>query len=233
MRRKLVLLAAAGFTVWAALDLWAPRRSDLRRFDPKEVARIETDMWRSYYDRKPVALYSQIGELMRTQYRFPWLGSQLAAYHAAKAAFIFKGGGKWVEYERALADLRAFYRAIRKVSDVAFDADRAARRELEWWIVHRQRERYGREALVAALAELQAAIYNEPAALFQEHAAARADAMLLRDGAASRGGVGDRDWAHIHQLLIKSWSSLRQSLAASKSPRGSTLPDLGAEAFQR
>src|SRR4249920_3862298 len=94
-RRKLLrvaLLVVLALGIWVATDLFWPRKSDLRDFDPQEVARIETDMWRSYYERHQVRLFLQLAELLRKQYRMSFLRSNIAAYHAARAAFIFKDG---------------------------------------------------------------------------------------------------------------------------------------------
>src|ERR1700745_3919325 len=84
------LLVALGG--WIAFDLTRARATDLRRFDPDEVARLETAMWRSYYSRDRVRLYTQLGELLRKQYGFTYWKSQEVAYHAARAAFVFKDG---------------------------------------------------------------------------------------------------------------------------------------------
>jgi hypothetical protein len=90
--------------------------------------------------------------------------------------------------------------------------EEAARRELEWWIVHRERARFGRQRLVQTLAELQASVYGMPVDRFQKHAEARADAMLFRDGRAASGGVSDDDWTRIHSRLDESWTSLWQAV---------------------
>ena len=128
--------------LWVAYDLYAPRRTSLRDFDPDEVARLDTAMWRSYYSRQRARLFAQLGELLRTQYRMPLVRSNAVAYQAAKAAFVFKDGRGRTDYEKALPNLVNFYSAIRKVGDVDFDVERAARLELEWWIVHRERKRH-------------------------------------------------------------------------------------------
>jgi len=121
---------------------------------------------------------------------------------------VFQAGHNRTEYERALPSLVKFYALIRRGSDEDFPVDRAARLELEWWIVHRERAHRPRSDLDRALADLQAAIYREPAARFERHAKARADAMLLRDAGAGAGGVSERDWARIGELLDESWVSL-------------------------
>ena len=120
-------------------DLYFPRTTHLREFDPDEVARLETAMWRSYYEKQRLRLFNQLSELLRTQYHMPLVRSNATAYYAANAAFVFKQGKQRADYEKALPDLVKFYGAIRQMSDIPFDVDRTARLELEWWIIHRQR----------------------------------------------------------------------------------------------
>ena len=90
----LILLLAA----WIAYDLYSTRQTSLREFDADEVARLDTAMWRSYYSRQRVRLYAQACELLRTQYRLPFWRSNAVAYHAAKAAFVFKDGHSRADY---------------------------------------------------------------------------------------------------------------------------------------
>jgi hypothetical protein len=201
----LILLIAVG---WMAIDLYGPRAASLRDFDPNEIARLETAMWQSYYDREQVALFTQLAETLRTQYDLPYVRSNAVAYQAAKAAFVFKDGRTREDYEKALPNLVNFYSAIRQVSDVPFDAERAARLELEWWIIHRQRAKHPSEDLVRALAELPAELYRVPIERLMEHAQRRAEAMVIRDTKAATGGVTEEDWARIEALLRASWRSL-------------------------
>jgi hypothetical protein len=199
-------------TAWAAFDLFSSRQTDIRRFDPEEVARLDTAMWRSYYGKRRVALFRRLAELLRTQYRMPLLRSHLVAYQAAKAAFIFKDGKSRADYEKALPNLLSFYAEIRKVSNVEFDAQRAARLELEWWIIHRERAKYQAGDLERALAELAAELYQMPAERMMEHARLRADAMRIRDRKAEEGGVTEEDWKKIDELLRASWLSLSHAV---------------------
>lgn len=205
---KLLLVVLAALLAYTAFDLLAPRASRMRGFDPNEVARLETAMWRSYYDKRQLRLYNQMTELLRSQYNLPFIRSNTVAYQAARAAFVFKGGHNRQEYERALSYLISFYTSIRKVSDIPFDIDRAARLELEWWIIHRERDRRQSGDLARALAGLQSELYQLPVERFAEHARLRADAMTIRDTKAGAGGVTEADWAKIDELLHASWQSL-------------------------
>jgi hypothetical protein len=189
-------------------DLYFPRITHLREFDADEVAKLETAMWRSYYDKERLKLFNQLSELLRKQYRMPLVRSNQTAYYAAKATFIFKDGHGRADYEKALPDLVKFYSAIRKMSDIPFDVDRVARLELEWWIIHRERARHAPGDLERALAELQAEIYQVPVDRLMEHGRLRAEAMTIRDTKAESGGVKEEDWARIDDLLRQSWRSL-------------------------
>jgi hypothetical protein len=213
-RRALLIIAVlvVALAAWVAYDLYSPRRTSLRDFDPDGVARLETDMWRSYYSRERVRLFTQMSELLRTQYRLPLWRSNAVAYRAAKAAFVFKDGHSRGDYERALPDLVSYYKSIREVSDTDFDPERAARLELEWWIVHRERAAHAPGDLDRALADLASEIYRVPADKLMEHAHLRAEAMTIRDTKAEQGGVTEEDWRRIDELLHQSWRSLHQAV---------------------
>lgn len=218
-RKKLVFriaaVALAAIIGWVVYDLYSPRTAHLREFDADEVARLETAMWRSYYEKERLRLFRQLSELLRTQFNMPLVRSNRVAYYAADAAFVFKKGKQRSDYEKALPALTKFYESVRKMSDIPFDVNRAAGLELEWWIIHRERARHAAQDLARALAELQAEIYRVPVERLTEHAALRADAMTIRDTKAEQGGVTEADWARIDELLHRSWRSLS---AAVKNP---------------
>lgn len=207
-----ILLIGLG---WLGFDLYGPRKHSLRDFDPNEIARLETDMWRSYYAKQRVKLFNQLAELMRSQYGMPLATSNAVAYQAAKAAFVFKEGKKREDYEKALPNLVKFYQAIHDGADVDFDVEKAAKLELEWWIIHRQRHKFKPGDLDRSLAELPAEIYRIPAERLMEHARLRQEAMTIRDKKAEEGGVTEADWQKIHELLQASWKSLFDVVNAS------------------
>jgi len=208
-RVKMIILAILALALaWLGYDLYGPRSSKLRDFDPDEIARLETDMWRSYYAKDRVRLFTQLAGLLRSQYHMPFATSNTVAYQAARAAFIFKEGKKRADYEKALPHLVKFYQAIRDGGDTPFDVEKAAGLELEWWIVHRQRARHEPGDLDRALAELPAEIYQAPVEKMMEHARLRAEAMTIRDKKAESNGVTEEDWKTIEALLRASWQSL-------------------------
>ena len=209
---RIMALVLALLICGALFNLYYPRTTHMREFDPDEVARLETAMWRSYYEKQRVQLFNQLAELLRTQYGMSTLRSNQIAYYGADAAFVFKQGQQRSDYEKALPDLVKFYAAVRKLSDIPFDVDRAARLELEWWIIHRQRAQHAPGDLEKALADLQAEIYQVPVDRVMEHGRLRAEAMTIRDTKAENGGVTEADWARINELLRESWRSLAKAV---------------------
>lgn len=207
-----LLIIGALLAAWIAFDLYKPHKVDIRDFDADEVARLDTAMWRSYYSRERVRLYGQLTELLEKQYKLRFWRRQLIAFYAAKATFVFKDGKTREDYEKTLPDLKKFYAEIRDISTTDFDVERAARLELEWWIVHRQRNLYKEGDLARALAELAAEIYQMPVENFIEHGRLRAEAMEIRDRQAEAGGVTEEDWQKIDELIHQSWRSLHEAV---------------------
>ena len=218
--RRLCFLCLAGLLValsgWIGFDLFGRCTGSLRDFNPSEVARLDTEMWRSYYSKHRLKLFIQLTELLRKEYHLPWWRSQWVAYQAARAAFPFKEGQTRADYEKALPYLRRFYGAISATSDEPFDVDRGAKLELEWWIVHRERDRHSPEDLPKLLAETPAVMYHLPYQALLEHGKLRAEAMQIRDVQAAAGGVSEQDWNQIGSLLDQSWRSLWLAVNASK-----------------
>jgi hypothetical protein len=215
-RRKKILLVIVALLVlllgWIGFDLFIPRKTKMREFDANEVARLETGMWRSYYDRKRLGLFLELGQALRTQYKMPFWKSNYAAFQAAKAAFVFKDGKARADYEKALPNLVKFYQSVRSMSDIDFDVESAARLELEWWIIHREREKQPAGSLERSLADLQSELYRVPPDALKEHAKYRAEAMKIRDTKAEAGGVTEEDWKKIDELLRLSWQSLHKAV---------------------
>lgn len=213
--RWVILTILMALLVWLGFDLYGPRHHSLRDFDPNEVARLETAMWRSYYAKEQVKLFNQLTELLRTQYGMPYATSNAVGYQAARAAFVFKEGKKREDYEKALPNLVKFYQAIHDGADIDFDVQKAAKLELEWWIIHRQRDKHQPGDLDRALAELPAELYRVPVDRLMEHARLRQEAMTIRDKKAEEGGVSEADWRKIEELLRVSWRSLFDAVKVS------------------
>src|SRR6266545_7398106 len=67
---RVIVLVLALLFCGVLYDLYFPRTTHMREFDPDEVARLETAMWRSYYDRAD--FWSHIELIDRTSdHEFP------------------------------------------------------------------------------------------------------------------------------------------------------------------
>lgn len=210
--KRLFIIVLALTAGYLTIDHLLSAKNNLRQFDPIDVARLDTEMWRSYYDRRPVLLFGQLIQLMRKQYNASWINATRMAYYAGKAAFVFKEGKSRPDYEKALPLLTNYFTLLQRQSTEPFSVKEAARTELEWWIVHRQRKQYGRTALEKALSDEMAVIYHQPAQVFMPYARYRTEAMYIRDTRAETPeGVSNADWQRINQLLDTSWKAARQA----------------------
>jgi len=213
MRRKMVLVSALlSILLIAAFACW-PRRADLRAFDSAGMARLETAMWRDYYEKRYGALFYHLYELSRTQFRFSPLDSLRIALAAAKAAKAFQPTRSRSEAAAALPELVVYYALLRPAAPVAFDDQKLARLELDWW--QARREAAGPRAYGRTIAEVAALTYGKSPdeAAIAASGVARAEAMAYRD--ARRDGMTERDWAEIEGQLLRAYQLLKAGIGGS------------------
>ncbi len=115
-----VLVAGLGYALW-------PRKADLRGFDADAVARLETAMWRDYYNHDHQALAAKLYTLNRDLYHFSPADSVRLAYSAGKAAQLFQPTASRAEAQVALPLLMSYFTLMQQSSDEAFDPENAAR----------------------------------------------------------------------------------------------------------
>ncbi len=210
MKRKIVSILLFLLTGWILVDLLVPRRGNFRNFDPAAVARLDAQMWRSYYERKPLALLWQSAELLRKQVHAPFWRSFVLAYYAAHAAFIFKDGKGRSDYAHALPGLEKFYGGIARLGTKPMNITKAARNELEWWIIRRERDKHPPAEWAALQAQIAADLYRVSIASCRQYGTLRTQAMLYRDSRNTT--MTEADWQHVEQLLRKSWESLSHAV---------------------
>ena len=87
-RWKIIPIVVLAIGAAALYACW-PRQADLRGFDPKAMARLETAMWRDYYEKHYPRLFYHLYEMSRTQFGFAPLDSLRIALSAARAAGAF------------------------------------------------------------------------------------------------------------------------------------------------
>jgi hypothetical protein len=192
-------------------------------FDPDELARLETRMWKAYYRRQPARLFGWLVLALREQARVGWptaLGASLLLTRAA-AGFARAEG----DYERFAPDIARAYRMLGLPDDV--DAEEVARRELRWWVVRREIGLAAGDAAGDAITRLYAAIYDVPEDRVAESGRLRGLAAEVRDRGASSDPDGPRArgtayWPEVARLLRDSYRSLRAGMAASDTANRTT-----------
>ena len=203
--------AAALALLLAALGLYAaaPRRVDLRNFDPAEVARLETAMWRDYYAKHYLMLFCHLYESSR-MFDFSPFASFRISLSAAQAARAFHPTRSRAEAERAIPFLVTYYRLLREAAPVAIDPQELASRELDWW--QARREAVDPRDYGVITAQIAALTYGkrqgDPALL--AFGIDRAEAMSYRD---ARGqAITEEDWLRIEAQLRDAYQQLRKGI---------------------
>jgi hypothetical protein len=210
--------SAISFAAGLAYIFW-PRQGDLRGFDPKAVARLETARWRHYYRREYFKLFRALYSLNREVYHFsPWHSMRLS-YYAARAARSFQSTRSRKKAQRALPLLERYYGLLRRHSGEQFDVAKTARLELDWWQLRRENatpSQYGE-----VIARVQEELYGVRDNQVKEAASLRAEMMDYRDK-RDNGKMRSPDWAHIDDGLLRSYQLLKIVLT---SPPGKSRPN--------
>lgn len=186
-------------------------KSDLTKFNYEKMARLDSDMWRAYYNHQFFKLFLLLVQLMKTQFRFNWLITLRLAYYSGVAAAYYRiKKHKGVKNDLVLKKLVQFYELISKNATESFDYEEAAKFELAWWDIHRRSYKNNTE-LEQSLADGMAAIYNIPASKLKEYAHYRAEAMILprHEGDSQPTPT---DWDEVNSMLVKAWGSLHAAV---------------------
>ncbi len=178
---------------------------DVRAFDADRTAALEVDMWKAYYDKRNVALFTDLVLLSREIYRYSWARAAQMGFYLARAAARF--GNMRSDYDRVLPDLEKAYRLSRDWTGAAYDPASVARAELAWWAARRVPGQDSAEHVGSLIADLNGQLYGVPPGQVLEASVLRARAGKLRD----IGGV-DADWVEVDRLLHLSYRSLRAAV---------------------
>ena len=158
------------------------RRSGPRDFDPVRLGESESAAWSAYYRRawRPF-LASSLGLVSA--------GFGTGPVRTVRGAWwVLRANQVWAPYpdndpDRARALMERFYAMVAR--DAGIDAREAARREVEWWRVHRVHQREDgvtEDDLVHAVADLYAYVYG-----------------------AVRAGIDERDARNGHGPTAAQW----------------------------
>jgi hypothetical protein len=200
-----ILLILAALAAYAAI----PRQADLTAFDSGETARLETLMWRHYYDKRFLALFADLYGLSRDQDGFSPLDSARIAVAAARAARAFQPTTSRTEAQVAVPLLIDYFAVLARGAPAPVDTVAAARAELDWW--QARRESVGPETYGLAIARVTALVYGVDGDDVRAFGIARAQAMEFRDARGSR--ITEADWAAIEQQLLSAYRHLKRAVS--------------------
>jgi len=206
---RLVVVFAIVFAGFAAFVLTPPRGPrSMRQFQPARLATLEVGMWKAYYAKENVRLFSLLVTMLREQYRYSWTTAAIEGFHLARAAATFGSAGG--NYEVVLPDLEAAYSKVRSWTDAAFDPQAVARAELAWWVARRNPAENTAEQIGLLIAREYALLYETTPENVADAAFLRAKAARLRDDQAA-----NPDWDTIGRLLRASYDELLLALASA------------------
>jgi hypothetical protein len=192
----------------AAAYICFPRHADLTKFDPSVMARLETAMWRHYYEKRYLPLLGDLYDVARSEYGFSPLESVQLAVAAASAARSFQPSTSRAEAEAALPALVDYFRILSKAAPEPFEAEDAAVTELAWWQARREAvtpEQYG--PIIARVATL---VYGVDGEDLRRSGVVRAQAMAYRD--ARNANMTEADWSSIADQLELAYGLLKKAL---------------------
>jgi hypothetical protein len=159
--RRLIVGTVIALLVAIIAHSVIPRRADLTRFDPDEMARRETAMWRDYYEKCYLPLVFELYETARREQGFSPLDSARVALVAARAAKAFQRTTSRAQAEAAMPYLIDYFRLLARAAPVPVDIEDAARTELAWWQARREAvpaEQYG--PIIARVPGLDSSIWD-------------------------------------------------------------------------
>ena len=204
----LLLALLAGLLAYAAM----PRRADITRFDPAATARLETLMWRHYYDHRFAALFADLYRLARDEQGFSPLDSLRIAIDAARAARAFQPTTSRRDAQVAVPLLADYFSVLARGAPGPVDVDAAARAELDWW--QARREAVGPQQYGLTIARVATLLYGVDDADVRAFGVIRAQAMAFRD--ARDADIGEADWAAIERQLLDAYRHLKQAVSRGR-----------------
>jgi hypothetical protein len=195
------------------------RRGRHHAFDPVLVGCREADAWVAYYRHEWVRLMAASVGLVGIGFGMgPW-GTLAAAWH------VFRANLHWSPYPdndpaAARHCMERFYALVAATAGVSIDAAHAARLEVEWWRLHRERQ-HDRLAdgtrLELALASLYAYVCGVPRDAVLEAARWRVQAMDVSDGWVADGRRRDDPMlVQERAALVRSYTALRDAVQAGQ-----------------
>jgi hypothetical protein len=201
----------------------------MRSFDPRRVGSLECATWVAYYRHRWLSFLRAALMVIRHTFGLSWPDTLRGAW------WVLRANQRWAPYpdndpEGATRLMRAFYALVARHHGEAFDVAEAARLEVQWWRVHRERQHGGgqdQRPLVDSLAALYRHVYGAQGDGVRLAAEQRALAMAHSDAWVREGCRADSPLiADERAALIRSYAAL---LAAVHRPGQRRRPSSARE----
>jgi hypothetical protein len=205
------ILAVIGYAI-ATTPKAIPGRPPLTAFDPEQVGRQEQRAWQAYYLHQWPQLFNLMLRMTRSAFGLSLPQAVYASYLNTQAQVVWSRQG--AADGLAEAYMLKFYEYVREPVGGQYDPKKAAKLEVHWWAIHRDRDLYpDHAALAQALADSYAEVYQLPTEKLLPAGEARAAAMDLSD----RWNREDKDpnsplLEEIATLLVQSYRSLSEAV---------------------
>ena len=189
-----------------------------RSFDPVQLGRIECDAWVAYYRHEWRKLLNSSVGLVSVGFGMNRRRTLAGAWYVLRANMV------WSPYpdndpDAARDYMRRFYALVVADGQLRLDPVEAARREVEWWRVHRVHQRevgMSEDDLTKALVELYSYVYSVDGSAVHEAAHQRVLAMRLSDEWVDAGcDLDDPLLVQERQCLVASYTALREAVDRS------------------
>ena len=189
-----------------------------RDFDAVALGTAEFDGWVAYYRREWRTFLRAALAMVRIGFGMSWPRTVRGAWYVLRANQV------WAPYpdndpEKARDYMRRIYALVVADGQLRIDPTEAARREVEWWRVHRMHQRehdLTEDDLVDALQQLYSYVYAVPPETVRDAAYQRVLAMRHSDSWVEAGcALGDPLLDQERAALIASYTALLAAVRLS------------------
>jgi len=189
-----------------------------RDFDAVALANAECDAWVAYYRR-------EWRPFLRSAVAMVRLGFGMSRTRTLRGAwYVLRANQVWAPYPdndppRAREFMRKFYELVARDGVLSLDPGEAARREVEWWRIHRLHQRendLSEDDLAQSLVDLYSYVYDVDPQTVREAAEHRVIAMRHSDEWVEAGcKLDDPLVTSEREELIASYTALREAVQRS------------------
>lgn len=201
-------------------------------FDPARVARLETEAWRAYYDRRWLRMARVLVAGHREQFGLS-LGEAIVVTLYSSRAAMAAAPLDHSDTDKARRLLVPYYRRVRRALGSAATPEALAEREIDYWIVHRRLALQRKanpaasapdsledmEPMVVSFAQLHAALFDSTPEAMRPSAEQRALAAKAVDRITGGYSIDvPGDWQRVETYLIWTYETIAAVVGLTGAP---------------